>query len=166
MARKYTEHRVAETILQEGIKVTIGNKEYLAPSPTTGTLYCVAREISSIQKISPSAKWDEVLGSAIVAPKIATILAIFIIGAKALKFSKKSHLPRFLSFLQSSPQRKLDKLTVEILEECSAVQLGNILAQFLEQSGLNDFFALTTFLREANPTKPTKVVNETTAPGQ
>lgn len=161
-----TEKKVERAILQKGGKVRIGGREYEYPSPTLGTLYMVSALISDIPEISDSKDTAAVVGSASCARPVARIIATLIIGAKSLKKTENKPIYRLLTAikLKSSP---LDALTEEILGACTPRDALSILVELLGESQLPDFFVLTTFLREASLTRPTKVVKTgTTAPGR
>lgn len=160
-----TEKKVERAILQKGGKVRIGDREYEYPSPTLGTLYMVSALISDIPEITDSKDTAAVVGSASCARSVARIIATLIIGAKSLKKTENKLIYSLLTAikLKSSP---LDALTEEILGACTPRDALNILVELLGESQLPDFFVLTTFLREASLTRPTKVVKTgTTAPG-
>lgn len=161
-----TEKKVERAILQKGGKVRIGDREYEYPSPTLGTLYMVSALISDIPEITDSKDTAAVVGSASCARSVARIIATLIIGAKSLKKTENKPICRLLTAikLKSSP---LDALTEEILGACTPRDALSILVELLGESQLPDFFVLTTFLREASLTRPTKVVKTgTTAPGR
>lgn len=161
-----TEKKVERAILQKGGKVRIGGREYEYPSPTLGTLYMVSALISDIPEISDSKDTAAVVGSASCARSVARIIATLIIGVKSLKKTENKPIYRLLTAikLKSSP---LDALTEEILGACTPRDALSILVELLGESQLPDFFVLTTFLREASLTRPTKVVKTgTTAPGR
>lgn len=163
-----TEKKVEKAILQKGGKVRIGDREYEYPSPTLGTLYMVSALISDIPEISDSKDTAAVVGSASCARSVARIIATLIIGAKSLKKTGNKPICRLLTAikLKSSPL-DLDALTEEILGACTPRDALSILVELLGESQLPDFFVLTTFLREASLTRPTKVVKTgTTAPGR
>ena len=160
------EKKVENTILQEGGKVRIGDREYEYTSPTLGTLYMASALISDIPEISDSKDTAAVVGSASCARSVAKIIAALIIGAKSLKKTANKPMQRLLSAIKHK-QSPLDALTGDILDTCTPREALNILIELLGESQLPDFFVLTTFLREASLTRPTKVVKTvTTAPGR
>lgn len=161
-----TEKKVERAILQKGGKVRIGDREYEYPSPTLGTLYMVSALISDIPEITDSKDTAAVVGSASCARSVARIIATLIIGAKSLKKTENKPIHRLQSALKIKPS-PLDALTEAILDTCTPREALNILVELLGESQLPDFFVLTTFLREASLTRPTKVVKTgTTAPGR
>lgn len=161
-----TEKKVERAILQKGGKVRIGDREYEYPSPTLGTLYMVSALISDIPEISDSKDTAAVVGSASCSRSVAKIIATLIIGAKELKKTANKPIQRLLSAIKLK-QSPLDALTGVILDTCTPREALNILVELLGESQLPDFFVLTTFLRDASLTRPTKVVETvTTAPGR
>lgn len=161
-----TEKNVEKVILQEGGKVRIGDREYDYPSPTLGTLYMVSALISDVPEIPDSKDTAAVVGTASCARSVAKIIATLIIGAKGLKKTANKPILRLLSAVKLKPSH-LDALTDEILDTFTPREALNILVKLLGESQLPDFFVLTTFLREASLTRPTKVVKTgTTAPGR
>ena len=164
--KKTVERKAGETILQQGGKVRIGGREYEYPSPTLGTLYMVSALISDIPDISDSKDTAVVVGSASCARSVAEIIATLIIGAKEVKKTASKPIRRLLTVIKLKPS-PLDALTEEILDTCTPREALDILVGLLGDSQLPDFFVLTTFLRDASLTRPTKVVKEaTTAPGR
>ena len=161
-----TEKKVEKAILQKGGKVRIGDREYEYPSPTLGTLYMVSALISDIPEITDSKDTAAVVGSASCARSVARIIATLIIGAKSLKKTENKPIHCLLPAIKLKPS-PLDALTEAILDACTPRDALNILVELLGESQLPDFFVLTTFLREASLTRPTKVVKTgTTAPGR
>ena len=103
----------------------------------------------------------EALRECVHGEKLARLLAIFILGAKRIKF------PGILRFLPFN--RGLGGMTRYLMNNATGEQLWESFTAILEISGLDDFFALTTFLRETTITSARKVESsktKTTAPGQ
>lgn len=156
-----TERKVEETILQTPKVIKVGGREYEVRPPTLGTLYMVSSIVSEIPEIPESKDTATVVGSAVCARDIARVIAVLVAGSKADRGHRKGSLLRRV-FRRS----RIDELTDEIMEECTPREALGILVEILGNSQLADFFALTTFLRGASLTRPTKVVKETTAPGR
>lgn len=157
--KKSIEQAVEQAILQKERTFTIGDKEYKAQDPTIGTLFMVSSLISELPEITDSRETAKVIGTAVFAPQIAKIAAILIIGAKRIKQGRKNGLYRVFGFFPNHhPSSEVDELAQEILNNCTASEAYDIIVAQMQNASLNDFFAVTTFLREANLTKPTKVV--------
>lgn len=162
-----TEKKVEKTILQKGGKVRIGGIEYEYPSPTLGTLYMVSALVSDIPEIPDSKDTAVVVGSASCARSVARIIATLIIGAKGLKKTENRPLRRILSIFFNATTSPIDALTEAVLDSLTPREALDMLVELLGGAQLPDFFVLTTFLREASLTRPTKVVKTgTTAPGR
>lgn len=161
-----TEKKVEKTILQKGGKVRIGGIEYEYPSPTLGTLYMVSALVSDIPEIPDSKDTAVVVGSAACARSVARIIATLIIGAKGLKKTENRPIHSILSVFKPTTS-PIDALTEAVLDSLTPREALDMLVELLGGAQLPDFFVLTTFLRDASLTRPTKVVKTgTTAPGR
>lgn len=156
-----TERKVEETILQTPKVIRVGDREYEVRPPTLGTLYMVSSIVSEIPEISESKDTAAVVGSAVCARDIAKVIAVLVTGSRAAGGG------RIGSFLRRALRSsRVDALTEDIMNGCTPREALGILVEILGSSQLQDFFALTTFLRGASLTRPTKVVKGTTAPGR
>lgn len=157
---KKTEKKVADALLERTIQVKVGAKVYEAPAPTLGTLVMVSELIADLPGIESKEDVAAIFRNVRQGRKIARICAIFIIGAKAVKeMGRRSLLQRLF---KPDP---VNALTNEILLGCNSSDVSRIVAHLVDASNLEDFFELSTFLREVNLTAPTKV-EETTASGR
>lgn len=160
------ETKVKDAVLQESRKVKVGDREYDAPVPTLGTLLMVSSLISKIPDIPDSNSTAVVVGSASCSDAIAEIAATLILGAKSIKKAGNRPFRKLLAAITHSPT-PLDALKEDILDNYSAHDALDLILSLLGNARLPDFFVLTTFLREASLTKPTKVVKtKTTARGR
>lgn len=165
MAKKKIEERVADTILQRDITVSAGGRSFTVPAPTLGTLIMVSERIADIPYLGAEKNAAVILANARQGHAIAEVLAIYILGAKAIKEdvnAPKKRLP-FLS-KGNTPKSKLEELTEDIELSMTPGDMNALYAQLIEATDFSDFFEVSTFLREASLTRPTKV--ETTASGQ
>lgn len=164
------EQQAAETILQSGKEVTIGNKAYHAAPPTLATLISVSNAITRLphHKLNQDNIVAESLHYAKECRAIADILAILILGAKAYNEPRSKSSSNLLNKLlhRKKQYTKGQTLAREICDTLTPSQLNTIFARLLQGMELSDFFALTTFLTEVNLLKPTKVETKATAPGQ
>ena len=166
MARNI-ESKVAETILQKSIKVEGGGKSYIAPSPTLATLLLVSEKIADLPKeFGQDGSAAGILRDTRNARILAEICSIYILGAKIVIKEEQHGKFKPFSLLHTNHHPKYRNLTKEILENWTPNELNVAFTRFLEGSDLRDFFGVSTFLREVNLTKPTKVENETTASGR
>lgn len=177
MAKK-VEKKVADTLLERTIQVKVGAKVYEAPAPTLGTLVMVSELIADLPEVETKKDVAAMFRNIRHGRKIARICAVFILGAKKIlgKYGM-DEMPlhpsgdpyglHALSFrLRHRPQmRAVDALANEILLNCSNRDVSEIVAQLTQASNIDDFFELSTFLKEVSLTKPTKV-EETTASGR
>ena len=166
---KKVEQKVAATLLEKKINVRVGTVVHEAPAPTLGTLVMVSELIADLPELDTKEDVAAIFRNIRQGRKIARICAIFILGAKAVKnpvpVSFEAKLRRWLRF-QFSPVTAVDVLTDEILESCTNADISRIVAHLVDASNLDVFFELSTFLKEVNLTKPTKVEEKTTASGQ
>lgn len=158
MSKKTIEGKVAETLLQEKLDVAVGTRFYTVPRPTLGTLTMASKYIATLPDFK-SDRTAEVLGECAHGEKVARILSILILG------SKRINMPGILRFLPF--RRNVGRMTRTLLDNATNSQLWSAFTQILSMSELDDFFALTTFLREVNLLAARKVEKtETTASGQ
>lgn len=164
---KNIERKVAETLLEKKIQVNVGAKVYEAPAPTLGTLVMVSELIAGLPELDTKKDVPAIFRNARHGREIARICAIFILGAKAVRCEQISSENRLRNLLKlRGPYTKVDALTEEILLNCTSTDINRIVANLVDASNLEDFFELSTFLKEVNLTAPTKVEKEMTASGQ
>lgn len=86
MATKTIEEKVAETILQKDIEVTVGGKKYKAAPASTATLILASEAVSRLPEINldPEKVVEESLSVARECRPLGDIAAILILGAKNL----------------------------------------------------------------------------------
>lgn len=156
---KTTEQRVAETILQKEKTVKVGALTFTVAPPSVATLILASEHISRLPQVQLDS--DKIVEESLFVARecsaIGEVVATLIIGAKR---AQKTALSRRLH------RRRVRRLSRKLLTELPPSQLHQLVAELLKGMELGDFFALTTFLIELNLTRPTKVVNETTASGQ
>lgn len=170
------EEKVAQTILQEPMKIKVGSKEYTVAPPSTATLILASAAISRLPRIvlDESRLVQDVLNVAKDCEAVGDIIAVMILGAKhvgdEVVRTEERVVPRCFGLFKRRicvdvRESKREQLSRELLEELSPRELQTALAQILGSLEVGDFFGLTTFLLEVNTTRPTKVVNQT-ASGQ
>ena len=166
MGNKTIEQRVAETILQKPEEITVGSKTYRVAPPSTATLILASEAVSRFPQLTLDKErvMEDTLANARHCGIIGDILAILILGGKAVR--EDSERPR-KRWLRRREGRK-ERLARELLEELSPHELQDLAVRLLQGIQVSDFFGLTTFLNTINQTRPTKaeVVNATTAFGQ
>ncbi len=169
---KTIEEKVAETILQQPVKVTVAGREYTAAPPTVATMILVSAAVSRLPHLhlDSGRVLEESLAVAKDCQPLGDILATLILGAK--------HADDPVEMPQAKGKRRLfgrrkrktvtarERLSRELLEELSPRDLHSLTVQLLMKMQVSDFFGLTTFLTEINMTRPTKVVTGQTASGQ
>lgn len=167
-----TEERVAQTILQEPIKIKVGNKEYAVAPPSVATLVLVSAAISRLPRLTLNE--DDLVQEALNVAKdcepIGDIIAVMILGAKHVKDEvvrvEERVVPRCFGLFKRKMrvevrESKREQLSRELLENLSPRELQTALAQILGSLEVGDFFGLTTFLLAVNTIRPTKVENQT-----
>ena len=165
MAQKKTEERVADTILQRNITVSAGGRSFTVPAPTLGTLIMVSERIANLPDLGEKEDAAVILANAKHGRDIAEVLAIYILGAKCIKEDENLSTKRHSFLSKGNTQKgKLEALTDELVESCTPGDMSSLFGQLLKKTDFSDFFVVTTFLREANLTRPTKV--EMTASGR
>lgn len=179
MATNTIEGKVADTILQKEIEVTVGGKIYKAAPASTATLILASEAVSRLPKVNlnPEKVVEESLSVARECRPLGDIAAILILGAKNLTKTVKTRQTvekrRLWGLVKRTVEIEVEQvidckteLSKQILEDLSPRSLNLLVAQLLQKMELGDFFGLTTFLTEINLMRPTKVENETTASGQ
>lgn len=173
------EEKVAGTILQKDIEVTVGGKKYKAAPASTATLILASEAVSRLPKVNlnPEKVVEESLSVARECRPLGDIAAILILGAKNLTETVKARQTvekrRLWGLVKWTEETEVEQvidrkaeLAKQLLEDLSPRALNLLVAQLLQKMELGDFFGLTTFLTEINLMRPTKVGNETTASGQ
>lgn len=172
-----TEQKVAGTILEKGVTVSVGGRDYKVERVSIATLVEVSAVISEIERATGDLPTEEdvkrdpelvsvwAMRSAGAGTLIARAVATLILGAKAIREERPTRR-HFFHFGNNHSETRLEQLTAEIAEGMNYEEVYYIFTELLGQSRLAHFFALTTFLRGATLTKPRKVEEETTAFGQ
>ncbi len=161
--KKPIESKVADTILQRGQEVVIGDKTYQVAPPSTATLILVSELVAQMPNIRLDA--DQVMAESLKVAKdckvIGNIIAVLILGAKALK-QKKSKT--WFSWFNRKKANKQSELAEEILNNITPIELNGLVQKLLGAMEISFFFGISTFLIGINLTKETKT--EMTAFGQ
>ena len=160
MSKKNIEGRVSETLLQDKLRIVLGKRTYSVPQPTLGTLVMVAEDIVALPNFNSEKNIADLLAGCVHGEKVARILAILVLGSKRIK------MPGILRFLPF--QRNVKRMTRRILDNLSNSQIWNGVTAILSIAELEDFFALTTFLRTVNQLSVREVgeTTKTTVSGQ
>lgn len=167
---KTIEQQVAETVLQRATEITIGDKTYTAAPPSTATLILVSEAVSLLpkRKLDDKDIASESLAMAKDCKALGDIAAILILGARGCKPVAACYQERRAkgwrgwlgqreTVLTSRAYDPKERLSRELLENCSPSRLHSLIASLLGKMELGDFFALTTFLTEVNLIRQTKV---------
>ena len=164
--KKTVEKKVADAVLQRDITISAGGREYVVPAPTLATLVLVSEKIADLPELDGGTLTTSVLGNARYGRLFAEVLAIYILGAKRLQEDeKRAHCGLLGAILRNSHKSEKDALTDEIATFHTPGDVNSLLTQLLNATDFQDFFDVSTFLRETSLTKPTKV-EKTTASGQ
>jgi hypothetical protein len=179
MEEKTLEQKVSETILQQPVTITVGEKKYETAPPSTATLILVSETVSMLPHVSLDNKnlVEESLYVAKDCRVLGDIIAILILGAKHLIETVKRREIKEKRYLCGLFRRKYEieveetidrkaELAKILLEDLSPRELQNLTARLLQKMQIADFFGLTTFLIEINLMRQTKVETETIASGQ
>lgn len=148
--KRTTEQKVADAMLQNVQNITIAGKEYEVAPPSVATLIMMSAEVSKMPavKIDDKQLVTETLALAQDCGAIGNIVAIMIMGAKAVKEDPKAYA----------------RLARQILEEITPNELFSLLQRLFKGLQIDFFYAATTSLITINLTKATKT--ETTQFGQ
>lgn len=177
--QKTIEQKVADTILQKPMEITIGGKKYSVSPPSTATLILVSEAVSHLPRLvlDQNNLVEESLSVAKECRVLGDIVAILILGAKGLvetvtvenTVERKFFWGLFRRMIKVKEQKVADRkaeLSNELLENLSPSELHGLTASLLQRMEIADFFGLTTFLIEINLLRQTKVGTEATAYGR
>ena len=178
-ASKTIEEKVAESILQKPIEITIGEKKYTTAPPSTATLILVSEVVSRLPRLvlDPKNLVEESLSIAKDCRSLGDLVAILLLGARGLtekvKTEKTVERRYFFGLIRRKKTIKVEQvidrkaeLAQELLENLRPSELQGLTATLLQRMELGDFFGLTTFLIEINLLRQTKVETGATASGQ
>ena len=172
-----TEARVAQTILQQPVEITIGAKTYSVAPPSVATLILASEVVSRMpqEHLNEEKVMEETLSIAKDCRELGELAAILILGAKHIndieerrEKRKKRHLWGLFHTTHTEVvvETAKERLSRELLEDLTPRELHSTIAQILLKMQVGDFFGLTTFLTEINLMRPTKVETAATASGQ
>ena len=152
--KKKVQAQVAKTILQEDVKVEINGRNFVMPPITLATLIMASEKIAELPEFEMDSDraFSSVLGNARHCKSVGHILAIFILGAKAI-------------LKRPFGRKRVKKLGEALALQYTPAQLHSLVKGVLTSIDVTDFFGITTFLQGINLTEPKKVV-KTTASGQ
>lgn len=169
------EQRAASTILGKPFVVSAGGKDYNVAPPTLATLIEVSALVSELPDEAPTIS-DKIVQECLRTAKhwriLGDITALLILGAERPDHGAKRLISGFKNGLFRIVGRKSERETLaeDIVSFNSPNEILYIISKILGTLQLNDFFALTTFLKETNVLAPMKVAekteNKTTAFGQ
>lgn len=142
------ERETAKTILEDENVVRIGRRVFVVRPFTLATLVRMSEYISTLP--TDGMEKDDPVASVMRCAKdcsvIADIIAVGLIGERKRR-----------GWRRIAHKARLRRLSAYIADTCTAGELKSIFMTLLRGMGVADFFALTTFLQEANVTKQTKV---------
>jgi hypothetical protein len=155
--------RTAEAILETPFTVKVGSKEYEVAPPSCATLIEVSRRIPDVPLVETMGDMvNEALAAAKDSRAIFEIVAVLILGAKALRRGEKVTTGRW-PFRRT--RSRLDALTEELMYECSPAEIKALCGEILARMEVKDFFEFTASLQEVGLIQLTRGA-ETTASGQ
>lgn len=163
------ETKVAQTVLQQPEKVTVGDSVYYVAPPSVATLILVSEAVARMPKAKLDMEriMDEVLSIGKDCRPIGEIVAILILGAKGLTETKKSikniEKRHFFGLVKTTEHVEAEeiidhksRLAKSLLEDMSPRELHNLVARLLQRSQIADFFGLTASLTEINLLRQTR----------
>lgn len=161
------ERQVAETILQRPFAVKVGDREYTVRQPSVATLILASEAIARLDIPAPPDPKDIVRSSLAMAPycrDLGDVVAILLLGAREVdrrvKVRQKGGKRPLFARRRTVTAR--EALAEEVMEEMTVEQMFNTVSEIIARMNLGRFFGLTTFLREINLLRPTKVADGTT----
>lgn len=161
-AKKTTEERTSDVILQEPIEVVVGGRTYKVAPPCGATLIRISKYITGMPQMDfQGNRLNETLAFAKDCGCMYDIVATLILGAKAIRKMES----RIRLFGRSNPY---DVLVDELKYDCTNAQVFEIASKILaEGMEVNDFFALSASLREISLIQTTRTAadNKTTQSG-
>lgn len=153
------ETRVADTVLQQGVGIEVGGRNYHVAPPSVATLMRVSSLTSQLPSINKDANDDisETLRIAQDCGVLGDIFATIVLGARKPFRGLLAPIERLFWRV------KYNRLSKDSLFEPPS-KLSQVIADCLtEQMEVGFFLDITISLSETNIAKPTKT--ETTAPG-
>lgn len=157
------EKQVSNAVLQEPLKITLGDKIYTVSRPSAGTIIEVSKYISTLP-IAPFIEGEnEVLSYVLAYAKdceaIGDIAAILILGRKGLIVTRERVTKRFFGLykkVETFEVNRQKELAQELLDDCTNEELLTLISQTLEMQHIAFFFSIITSLNEANILRRTK----------
>lgn len=157
------EKQVSNAVLQEPLKITLGDKIYTVSRPSAGTIIEVSKYISTLP-IAPFIEGkNEVLSYVLAYAKdceaIGDIAAILILGRKGLIVTRERVTKRFFGLykkVETFEVNRQKELAQELLDDCTNEELLTLISQTLEMQHIAFFFSIITSLNEANILRRTK----------
>ena len=151
-----SEKMVADTILARGSEIALGGKIYTLAPPTLATLIMVSEVVSSFPqaKLTDDKKMQYALSEAKNYGVLPELLAILILGAKAVERAKRSRKWRWFG------KSRYDRLVEEIRLNASPSEVKRAIIPMFNNLEIRDFFVCTTFLAGINILKPTMTDQE------
>lgn len=156
-----TEEKTAAAILQKGMSVIIGGKEYIAPRPTLATIIEVSAMIAEYKEIEFSMTPNDVVSETLRIAKdfkgIERILAMIVLGAK--KATKEVKILGKTIW----KSKVLDRLADTIRNVMTPKEITEMLIKLFGTMDCAFFLVAITSLNRVNHLKAMK---ETTVSGQ
>lgn len=142
------EKKTSKTILQDPMSVKIGNRVFLVRPVTLASMIRISELISELDmdELDPKDPIHSVLRNAKDCSFMASIIAVAIVGEKKVSFVR-----RFVRNL------RIAMISRYVESNCTPKEINELIVAILGMFDVSDFFAITTFLRETNVTKRTKV---------
>jgi len=165
------EKKVTKAILQQPEEFKVGGKTYNAAPPSIATLILASEAISRLPQkpLDQEHATRDALAYAKDVKPLGELAAILILGAKSIDDKVPVVVEEERKYLWGLIKRRTKRralasqkelLAKDILESCSPQELNTLLYNLLKRMQVADFFALTTFLTEANMIRQTKVEDE------
>lgn len=170
MEKDKVEQQAAETLLQKGVDVQVGDTIYTAAPASFATLVLVSELVSQLPTVQMNEEniFTESLCIAKDCRLVGDVAAVLILGAKGLKETREVVENLLFGLWHKKRKVVIDRqkeLADELLKELSPSKLNALLTTLLKSMEIEHFFGLTTSLLEINLLRRTREVT-TIASGQ
>ena len=148
MQKEKVEKKVENVITESPLLVKVGSREYKVAPPCAATLIMVSGRVPEAPWIETDGNiFDEVLATAKDSRVMFEMVAIMILGAKALKRGWKG---RFLG------RWMLRRMTDRLMYDCTVKEVHDLFVTLLSSMEIKDFFSISISLREISLIQKTR----------
>jgi hypothetical protein len=158
------EAEVASAALQRPSEVSIGGKTFEVPQATPATLLLVSEKISKLELVTNIENLGDMKENALPMviqdgkrmKQVAEVLAVIILGAKALRDLKPQESKWYLPSFMKKDKNDYERLVDHIFYNATPAELVMVLSNLINNLEIGFFLDITTFLSNLNLIAPTK----------